>query len=100
MRRMISTHVLDTEVGEPAAGVRVSLYRGKELLSYRETDGDGRIRELSEAPLEPGVYRIVFHLGGGFFERVDLSIAIGDPEAHYHVPLLVSPYSCVTYRGS
>jgi 5-hydroxyisourate hydrolase len=97
---VISTHVLDTELGEPAAGVKVSLYRDKDLLSYQETDGDGRIGELSDVPLEPGIYRLVFHLGGGFFERVELAIAIADPSEHYHVPLLVSPYSCVTYRGS
>jgi 5-hydroxyisourate hydrolase len=96
---VISTHVLDTELGGPVAGVKVSLYRDRELLSYQETDEDGRIRDLYE-PASPGIYRLVFHLEGGFFERVELSIAIPDPSAHYHVPLLVSPYSCVTYRGS
>ena len=96
----VSTHVLDTEAGEPAAGIEVALFRGDELISLRETDEDGRIGELAPGGLQPGEYRIVFHLGGGFFEKVELTIAIADPRSHYHVPLLVSPYACVTYRGS
>lgn len=97
---MISTHVLDTERGEPLAGMRVALYRGGELLSSQETDADGRIAELAPGGLAPGEHRLVFEVGGGFFERVELTLAIADPERHYHVPLLVSPYACVTYRGS
>ena len=88
----ISTHVLDTERGRPAAGVRVELYRGDELVGSGETDGDGRIRELGEGGA--GTYRIVFHPPSPFFRRVDLE------DGHYHVPLLVSSYSCTTYRGS
>jgi len=96
---MISTHVLDTELGEPAAGLQVALYRGNELVSLQETDEDGRIAELAQT-LEPGEYRLVFHVGGGFFEKVELTIAIADVHRHYHVPLLVSSYQCTTYRGS
>jgi 5-hydroxyisourate hydrolase len=96
---MISTHVLDTELGEPVAGMQVALYRGKELVSLQETDEDGRIAELAQT-LEPGEYRLVFHVGGGFFEKVELEIAIADVHRHYHVPLLVSAYQCTTYRGS
>jgi 5-hydroxyisourate hydrolase len=96
---VISTHVLDTEQGKPGAGLKVGLYRGEELVSEQETDDDGRIAELSPAALEPGVYRIVFHRGG-FFEQVEVSIAITDPDEHVHVPLLLAPYSCVIYRGS
>jgi 5-hydroxyisourate hydrolase len=96
---MISTHVLDTDAGAPAAGIKVELYRGKDLISLQETDDDGRIGELAEGPLDPGEYRLVFYLDGPFFERVDLTIAIVD-ESHYHVPLLISSYSCTTYRGS
>jgi 5-hydroxyisourate hydrolase len=92
----ISTHVLDTERGRPAAGVRVELYRGDELVSSGETDGDGRIRELGEGA--PGTYRIVFHPPSPFFRRVELELEVG--EGHYHVPLLVSSYACATYRGS
>jgi 5-hydroxyisourate hydrolase len=97
---VISTHVLDTEEGVPAAGMKVGLFRGKDLVSLRETDGDGRIAELAEGSLAPGEYRLVFYVEGPFFERVDLTIAISDPTAHHHVPLLVSPFACVTYRGS
>jgi 5-hydroxyisourate hydrolase len=97
---VISTHVLDTERGEPAAGMKVGLFKGDELISIQETDDDGRIAELSEEGLEPGEYRLVFYVGGGFFEKVELTLAIADADRHYHVPLLVSPYACVTYRGS
>jgi 5-hydroxyisourate hydrolase len=92
----ISTHVLDTERGRPAAGVRVELYRGDELVGSGETDGDGRIRELAEGT--PGTYRIVFYPSSPFFRRVELEVELG--EGHYHVPLLVSSYACATYRGN
>jgi 5-hydroxyisourate hydrolase len=97
---VISTHVLDTEQGVPAAGMKVGLFRGSDLVSLQETDGEGRIPELVEGSLAPGEYRLVFHVEGEFFEQVELTIAISDPTAHYHVPLLVSPFACVTYRGS
>jgi 5-hydroxyisourate hydrolase len=96
---VISTHVLDTEAGEPAGGVKVALYRGDDLVSLQETDEDGRIAELAPGGLEPGVYRLVFDVGG-FFDRVDLSLQITDVSRHYHVPLLIAPFSCVTYLGS
>jgi 5-hydroxyisourate hydrolase len=96
---MISTHVLDTEAGAPAAGVRVALFRDDDLLSEQQTDDDGRIAELAPDGIEPGVYRLVFYIGG-FFDRVDLSLQIGEVSRHYHVPLLIAPYSCVTYLGS
>lgn len=96
---MISTHILDTEHGAPAAGVKVGLFRGEELISLQETDDDGRIAQLGE-PVDPGEYRLVFYVEGGFFEKLELTIAIPDPAAHYHVPLLISPFACVTYRGS
>jgi 5-hydroxyisourate hydrolase len=93
----LSTHVLDTGRGEPAAGVRVELVRDGEVMSSAETNGDGRIPELG-TDLEPGVYRLVFHPPSPFFRRVDLEVALDD--GHYHVPLLVSPYGCASYRGS
>ena len=93
---MISTHVLDTAAGRPAAGVRVELFRGGELVGSDETDGDGRIRELAD--VAPGTYRLVFHPPSPFFRRVELEVEIG--EGHHHIPLLVSPYACATYRGS
>jgi 5-hydroxyisourate hydrolase len=92
----ISTHVLDTEQGRPAAGVRVELYRGEELVGFGDTDDDGRIRELAHG--DPGTYRIVFHPPSPFFRRVELEVELG--EGHHHVPLLVSSYACATYRGS
>jgi len=92
----LSTHVLDTAAGRPAAGVRVELFRGDELVGSGETDADGRIASLAGA--EPGVYRLVFHPPSPFFRRVELELELGD--GHYHVPLLVSPYGCATYRGS
>ena len=66
---MISTHILDTEQGRPGRGLKVGLYRDEQLISERETDEDGRIAELSPAPLEAGVYRIVFQPATGFFEN-------------------------------
>jgi len=97
---VISTHVLDTERGEPAEGVIVELYRGETLLAAAQTDVYGRIAELSPGALDAGTYRLVFHPPSTFFRRVELEIAIDDPTRHHHVPLLVSPYSCASYRGS
>jgi 5-hydroxyisourate hydrolase len=93
---MISTHVLDTARGEPAAGVRIELFRGDELLASRETDVDGRVRDLAD--VAPGVYRLVFHPPSPFFRRVELELDLG--EGDFHIPLLVSPFGCATYRGS
>jgi 5-hydroxyisourate hydrolase len=93
----LSTHVLDTERGQPARGVRVELLRGEELLAAAETNDDGRIPALA-GELEPGAYRLVFHAASPFFRRIELELELG--EGHYHVPLLLAPYSCTTYRGS
>jgi 5-hydroxyisourate hydrolase len=95
----LSTHILDTEIGEPAAGVKVGLFRGEDLISLQETDDDGRIANLFETDFRPGEYRLVFHVEGGFFEKVELTLAFVE-DRHYHVPLLVSSYACATYRGS
>jgi 5-hydroxyisourate hydrolase len=92
----VSTHVLDTERGRPAAGVRVELFRGDELVGSGETDDDGRIARLAETG--PGTYRLVFHPPSPFFRRVELEVELDD--RHHHVPLLVSSYACATYRGS
>jgi 5-hydroxyisourate hydrolase len=91
----VSTHVLDTGAGRPAAGVAVELRRGDDVVAAAETDGDGRAR-LAEG-LDPGRYRLVFHPPSPF-TRVELQVELA--EGHYHVPLLVSPYGCATYRGS
>jgi len=93
----LSTHVLDTGRGEPARGVRVELLRSGEVVGAGETNDDGRISELG-AGLDPGDYRLVFHPPSPFFRRVELEVALED--GHYHVPLLVSPFGCASYRGS
>jgi 5-hydroxyisourate hydrolase len=93
----VSTHVLDTKAGKPAAGVRVELARGEDVVASGETDEDGRVRELA-GELEPGRYALVFWPPSPFFTRVELEIEL--EEGHYHVPLLVSPYGCASYRGS
>ncbi len=100
MRPSISTHVLDTAKGEPARGVRVELYRGTTLLSSQQTNDDGRIADLVGGALEPGAYRLVFHPPSPFFNKVEIEVLITDGGRHYHIPLLVSPYACTTYRGS
>ena len=92
----ISTHVLDTALGRPAAGVRVELTHGDEPVVTTETDEDGRASLAGE--LEPGVYRIAFSPPSPFFTRVELEVVLGD--GHHHVPLLISPYGCASYRGS
>jgi 5-hydroxyisourate hydrolase len=93
----LSTHVLDTERGLPAAGVRVELYDGDgDLVGDGVTNDDGRIAELGAAA--SGTYRIVFHPPSPFFKRVELEIELG--EGHHHVPLLISSYACASYRGS
>ena len=93
----LSTHVLDTGRGQPAAGVRVELLRDGERIVDAETNDDGRIPELG-TDLDPGEYRLVFHPPSPFFRRVELDLALDD--GHYHVPLLVSPFGCASYRGS
>ena len=92
----LSTHVLDTGAGEPARGVEVKLYRGDDVVSQQQTDTDGRA--LLGEGLEPGIYRVAFQPPSRFFRRVELEVEL--EEGHYHVPLLVSPYSCASYRGS
>lgn len=93
----VSTHVLDTASGRPAAGVRVELARDREVVASAETDADGRVASLA-AGLEPGRYELVFWPPSPFFTRVELEVEL--EEGHYHLPLLVSPYGCASYRGS
>ena len=93
----VSTHVLDTGSGRPAAGVRVELVRDREVMESGETDADGRIAGLATG-IEPGRYALVFWPPSPFFTRVELEVELVD--GHYHVPLLVSPYGCASYRGS
>ena len=93
----LSTHVLDVERGRPATGVRVELWLEELLLTFGETDADGRIAQLA-ADLEPGSYRLLFRPSSPFFKGIGIEVELTD--GHYHVPLLVSSYSCTTYRGT
>jgi 5-hydroxyisourate hydrolase len=92
----LSTHVLDTERGRPATGVRVELWR-EDLVTAAETDADGRIPQLASG-LEAGVYRLLFRPSSPFFKGIGVEVELED--GHYHIPLLVSSYGCTTYRGS
>jgi len=107
----LSTHVLDTTHGTPAAGVRLRLLHGSHVLFDGVTDTDGRCPELKNLVHAPGAYRLEFSVAGYFRAR---KVALAEPpfldivgidfglggEGHYHVPLLVSPYGYSTYRGS
>jgi 5-hydroxyisourate hydrolase len=97
MSASLSTHVLDTAAGAPAVGVSVELLIGDDSIARVETDADGRAR-LAEV-LALGRYRLVFHPPSAFFRRVEYELEL-DADRHYHVPLLVSPFSCASYRGS
>ncbi len=96
----LSTHVLDTSAGRPAAGVRVRLELrddGWRTIAEDRTDDDGRISGW-DTP-EPGVYRLVFEVAGEFYPEVTVAFRVTDG-SHYHVPLLISPFGYSTYRGS
>lgn len=99
----LSTHVLDTARGRPAAGLHITLEtRAGERLDAGETDADGRVGSLG-GELGPGDYVLRFDTGGyvaGFYPEVVVVFTIADPDQHYHVPLLLSPYGYSTYRGS
>ncbi len=93
----VSTHVLDTATGTPAAGVRVELAQQRAVVASGKTDADGRIARLA-ADLAPGRYELMFWPPSPFFTRVELEVELED--GHHHIPLLVSPYGCASYRGS
>ncbi len=113
-RPTISTHVLDLELGVPAAGLPVALFRLEEdgrpeLLAELKTDPDGRIPALLRDQLEVGEYQLVFDLAAyaatldreaDFFENLAIGIRVDDAERSYHVPLLLSPFGVSTYRGT
>lgn len=108
----VSTHVLDTARGLPAADVPVRLERhgddGPMIVAEGRTDGDGRVPELGPGRLEPGIYRIVFETATYFdsigvpsmFPDVRVTFRVSDAARHYHLPLLLSPFAYTTYRGS
>ena len=116
----LSTHVLDVVAGGPARGVVVELRRlvpdgAEEPVAKAVTNADGRtdVPLLTGADLRAGAYELTFHVGDyfrargtpgladpAFLDRVPIRFGIADPDGHYHVPLLVSPWSYSTYRGS
>jgi len=99
----ITTHVLDTAKGRPAANVRVTLVRDDQTIFDGATDNDGRAHLLADRA-EPGTYRLTFHIGAynpdGFFPEATIVFRVENAEQHYHVPLLLSPFGYATYRGS
>lgn len=111
----LTTHVLDTAHGKPAAGLRIDLFKANQataLLSIK-TNADGRADKplLDGDALTAGTYRLEFHVGdyfrtvgsgdaGKFLDVVPIVFVVSDAAVHYHVPLLVSPWAYSTYRGS
>ncbi len=115
----LSTHVLDTAQGKPAGGLRYQLFAihgdgARRLVTEGRTNADGRTDAplLSGEQIETGRYELVFHAGDyfraqgtalpdpAFIDVVPIAFGIADAKGHYHVPLLVSPWSYSTYRGS
>jgi len=114
----LSTHVLDTSRGRPAAGMTIELHAVREAarqhIRSATTNADGRTDAplLSGESIETGVYELTFHAGAyfrdlgvpvtdpPFLDQVVIRFGIADPAGHYHVPLLLSPYGYSTYRGS
>lgn len=107
----LTTHVLDTAQGRPGAGIAIELYRiegeSGTLVASAKTNRDGRTDAplLEGEKLRAGTYQLVFHVGAyfksqGFLDVVPIRFLIADAGAHYHVPLLCSPWSYSTYRGS
>ena len=105
----VTTHVLDNALGTPAAGIVVALSGPDgEVIAVGETDADGRVTSLGPDLLPAGDYRIEFQTGPyfaasgrhTFFPRVTIEFVLSDVSAHYHVPLLLSPFAYSTYRGS
>ncbi len=113
----LSTHVLDTSSGRPAAGLVIELWRRGGTPRHLETvttNADGRVDGplLEGGDMAPGVYELRFHVGDylrdtgaslpdpAFLDVVPVRFGIAEPDGHYHVPLLVSPFGYSTYRGS
>ncbi|MCI9888223.1 hydroxyisourate hydrolase [Micrococcales bacterium 31B] len=105
----ITTHILDAALGRPAASVAVELWDGDStLIAAGTTDADGRCSSLGPDSLPPGPYRLVFAVApyfaaterASFYPQVTIDFTVSPGEAHYHVPLLLSPFAYSTYRGS
>lgn len=104
----LSTHILDLTSGQPASGVKVTLFSGERELGVFETDEDGRCQSLLPGNFEVGLYRLEFAVGcyferkaeETFYDVIPVIFRISDIARHYHVPLLLSQYGYSTYRGS
>src|SRR3954466_11203293 len=110
----LTTHVLDLSAGTPAAGMRIELRSGSVVLADVRTNSDGRCAQplLEGADFRAGRYSLIFHVSEyfkargvqlpdpPFLDRVVVEFGISDATSHYHVPLLVTPWSYSTYRGS
>lgn len=110
---MISTHVLDTARGRPAAGIAVTLSRRDlegawAVVGKGVTDADGRVRELSASPIETGDYRLEFSTAAYFkavgaaifYPQVSVVFSVVEAGTPHHIPLLLSPFGYSTYRGT
>jgi 5-hydroxyisourate hydrolase len=111
-RSRVTTHVLDAGLGRPAQGVPARLEQrvghGWSAVAEGSTDEDGRLSDFGPADLDHGVYRVSFDTASyfvatgqvGLYPEVVIMFTLADPKAHYHIPLLLSPYAFTTYRGS
>lgn len=121
MSGKLTTHVLDTAHGRPGEGIGIALWKldtesnidSRTLLKTVNTNHDGRTDEplLAGENFQPGIYELVFAVGDYFagalesseplfLDRIPIRFGVNDPQGHYHVPLLVTPWSYSTYRGS
>ncbi len=104
----LSTHVLDTSLGQAAKGVRVVLEHGGQPIGDGVTDADGRIGSIGPDRLDEGDYTLRFDTGGyfadagreSFYPEVVVVFTIADADQHYHVPVLLNPFGYGTYRGT
>jgi 5-hydroxyisourate hydrolase len=102
---MITTHVLDTAAGRPAAGIAVRLEAledtGWHTVRETVTDDDGRVHDFQVSPAA-GRYRLTFDTESrsAFFPEISVTFVVTDPSEHHHVPILLSPFAFSTYRGS
>lgn len=110
----LTTHVLDTATGQPAANMVIKLYQNDDLITTMTTNSDGRTDSpiLAKEDFAKGTYRLEFHAGDYlrgqnatlpeplFLDIIPIAFGINDAESHYHVPLLLSAHGYSTYRGS